>query len=217
MSFWNKITGSRPSAPRRPEPWGLYLGATVQFDTLPLRLHPHFHVALPEAEADGRLSLTAQGLIDLGDKCVCRFYTDHHTLLQFLLDGERIEEATLYVAHDAVYPDSPSRLNDWMGERGRMRAREMTLDGTAYHRVWDDPEQAFVTPVRYREDIYIDRNANSADSSIQQTAMLYARPIDEARTLGEYLLVTYEEHRGGENLISLMLGIDIDASVIKII
>lgn len=217
MSFWNKITGSRPSITQRPEPWGLYLGAMVQFDTLSLRLHPQFHVALPEAEADGRLTLTAQGLIELDGKRVCRFYTDHHTLLQFLLDGERIEEATLYVAHDAVYPDSASRLNDWIGERGRMRAREMTLDDITYHRLWDDPEQAYVAPVRYREDIYIDRNANFADNSIQQTAMLYARPIDEARTVGEYLLVTYEEHAGGDNLISLMLGIDVDASVVKII
>lgn len=216
MSLWSKLTENKARSFVLPEPWGLYLGAAVQIDTLPFRLYPEMKVGLPENEKDGVLLMVAQGLIDLGSKTVCRMYSENDTMLQFMLSGQHVEEATLFVAYDAFYPDSPSRLNEWVSSTGRIGALQYSLDDTLYQRVWDDPQAAQVSPVRYVEKIYTDRHATLEDRSIQQTAMLYARPINEDQTVGEYLLLTHEEHPDGAQLVSVMLGIDIDTTLIRV-
>lgn len=216
MSLWSKLTGDKAKGFVLPEPWGLYLGATAQIDTLPFRLHPEMMVCLPENEQDGMLALVAQGLIDLGDKSVCRMYSENDTMLQFMMSGQHVEEATLYVAHDAFYPDSQLRLNEWVGTSGRIGALTYSLGDTVYQRMWDDPQATQVSPVRYVEKVYTNRQATLEDRSIQQTAMLYARPLNKEQTIGEYLLLTHEEHSDGTQLVSVMLGIDIDTSLVRV-
>lgn len=216
MSLWNRITGEGKTKIVLPEPWGVYVGAALKLDTLPFRLHPELKMALPEDERDGDLIVVAMGMIDLDGKTVCRFYTESDSMVQFLMTGTEVEEATLYVAYDAYYPDTVARVEEWVGRNGRLGARDYELDGTVYQRLWDASDAMHVSPVRYQEKIYNDRDPSFVDRQIQQTAMLYGRPVNADRTVGEYLLATLEEHSNGSLLVSMMLGIDIDNSLIKL-
>ena len=86
-----------------PRPLGLRVGAAVDIDTLPLRMHADdIHVALPEET----LLIAAQGYVDLGDSTyVHRYYTADDVMIQVLtaagVDDRHIEEVTLYVPHES--------------------------------------------------------------------------------------------------------------------
>lgn len=215
MSLWNKILGEGKPKIVLPEPWGLYVGAAVQIDTLPIKLHTDLLMELPDPEKSGELILVALGVIDLEGKTVCRLYTENDTILQFLMTEDRVDEATLYVAYDAYYPDSEEQIDAWVGTRGKLGATEYELQGVRYRRLWDGSDAQHVTPIRYQEKIYTHRSPSLVDRVIQQTAMLYGRPL-KADNAGEYLLATFEEHPDGTSLVSMMLGIDLDSSIVKI-
>ena len=84
-------------------PLGLRIGAAVDVDTLPLRMHSHeLHVKLPEET----LIIVAQGYVDLGDSTYAhRYYTADNTMIQALtvagMEDEHVEELTLYVPYQS--------------------------------------------------------------------------------------------------------------------
>ena len=63
-------------------PLGLRMGAAVDIDTLPLRMHADdLHMPLP----DTTIIIVAQGYIDLCDGTyVHRYYAEDHTIIQVL-------------------------------------------------------------------------------------------------------------------------------------
>ena len=89
-------------------PFGLRIGAAVDIDTLPLRIHADdLHVELP----DETLLIVAQGYVELGDSTyVHRYYTSDDTMIQVLtvagMKDEHVEELTLFVPYKSYYPDS---------------------------------------------------------------------------------------------------------------
>jgi len=203
-----------------PAPLGLRIGASVEFDLLPIRMHQDsFRFALPIA--DQPMIVAAQGRFELDEGVrIHRFYSEESTMLQLLTRGSgelaNVEEITLYVPYECFYPDGEAQWSRWSGLNGRIGAPEFRLtDGTTYTRIWFDNEPGWVRPVRYTETVHDEPDPRSASRRIVQEAMLYGRHITDSER-AEYLLVAREE-TDGEASVSLMVGIDLDRSAMKIL
>ena len=198
-------------------PLGLRLGAAVDIDTLPLRMHAdELHVDLPE---ETKL-IVAQGFVDLGDDTYAhRYYAADDTMIQVLtargVEDEHVEEITLYVPYESYYPSTPKEWAQWTGDNGKIGAPSYRLDDeTVYGRIWFDDTDDHVDPVEFTEKIYDDPEAEQA-RSIHQKVMLFGRNL-EAGKKNEYLLVAVETH-DGETTVELMLGVDLEMTGLKAI
>lgn len=212
--------GDRSTLRVLPAPLGLRIGASVEFDLLPVRMNAAaFRFALPRE--DDPMIVTAQGRFELGEGMIVhRFYSDRSTMLQLLcrdLAGpdDLVEEITLYVPLESAYPENREQIHRWIGPHGRIGQPAFQLaDGTRYRRVWFDDEPGQATPVRYTEDVYDEPDATSRPRRVVQDAMLYSREIAPGRN--EYLLPAYE-NADGETSVTLMVGIDLDRSALKVL
>ena len=89
-------------------PFGLRIGAAVDIDTLPMRMHAaDLHIELPQET----MIIAAQGYIDLGDSAYThRYNTSADTMIQVLTVGgmeeQHVEELTLFVPYKSYYPDT---------------------------------------------------------------------------------------------------------------
>lgn len=198
-------------------PLGLRLGAAVDIDTLPLRMHAdELHVDLPE---ETKL-IVAQGFVDLGDDTYAhRYYAADDTMIQVLtargVEDEHVEEITLYVPYESYYPSSPTEWAQWTGDKGKLRAPSYRLDDeTVYGRIWFDDSDDHVDPVEFTEKVYDDPEAEQA-RSIHQKVMLFGRNL-EAGKKNEYLLAAIETH-DGETTVELMIGVDLEMTGLKVI
>ena len=198
-------------------PLGLRLGAAVDIDTLPLRMHAdELHVDLPE---ETKL-IVAQGFVDLGDDTYAhRYYAADDTMIQVLtargVEDEHVEEITLYVPYESYYPSSPTEWAQWTGDKGKLRAPSYRLDDeTVYGRIWFDDSDDHVDPVEFIEKVYDDPEAEQA-RSIHQKVMLFGRNL-EAGKKNEYLLAAVETH-DGETTVELMIGVDLEMTGLKVI
>ena len=198
-------------------PLGLRLGAAVDIDTLPLRMHAdELHVDLPE---ETKL-IVAQGFVDLGDDTYThRYYAADDTMIQVLtargVEDEHVEEITLYVPYESYYPSSPTEWAQWTGDKGKLRAPSYRLDDeTVYGRIWFDDSDDHVDPVEFTEKVYDDPEAEQA-RSIHQKVMLFGRNL-EAGKKNEYLLAAIETH-DGETTVELMIGVDLEMTGLKVI
>ncbi len=198
-------------------PLGLRLGAAVDIDTLPLRMHAdELHVDLPE---ETKL-IVAQGFVDLGDDTYAhRYYAADDTMIQVLtargVEDEHVEEITLYVPYESYYPSTPKEWAQWTGDNGKIGAPSYRLDDeTVYGRIWFDDTDDHVDPVEFTEKIYDDPEAEQA-RSIHQKVMLFGRNL-EAGKKNEYLLVAVETH-DGETTVELMIGVDLEMTGLKAI
>ena len=105
-----------------PTPLGLRIGAAVDIDTLPLRMHADdLHVELPEET----ILIVAQGFVDLGhDAYVHRYYSEEDTMIQVVtvngVEDQHVKEITLYVPHESIYPGSEGN-----GRSGSRRMAEL--------------------------------------------------------------------------------------------
>ena len=198
-------------------PLGLRLGAAVDIDTLPLRMHAdELHIDLPE---ETKL-IVAQGFVDLGgDTYVHRYYAGDDTMIQVLtahgVEDEHIEEITLYVPYKSYYPSTPEEWAPWTGDGGKLGAPSYRLDDeTEYSRIWFDDTDGHVDPVEFTEKIYDDPEADEA-RAIHQKVMLFGRNL-EAGKKNEYLLLAVESH-DGETTVELMVGVDLEITGLKAI
>lgn len=199
-----------------PRPLGLRVGAAVDIDTLPLRMHADdIHVALPEET----LLIAAQGYVDLGDSTyVHRYYTADDVMIQVLtaagVDDRHIEEVTLYVPHESHYPSGEGGWAQWTSHGGRIGAPAFRLeDGTEYRRIWFDTTRGYAEPVTFTEAIVEEDEADASD--VVHTAMLYGRNLQEGKK-NEYLLVSAEAY-AGEKTVELMIGVDLELAQLKVL
>ncbi|MEE8296908.1 MAG: DUF2491 family protein, partial [Hyphomicrobium sp.] len=197
-------------------PLGLRLGAAVDIDTLPLRMHAdELHIDLPE---ETKL-IVAQGFVDLGDDTyVHRFYAADDTMIQVLtahgVEDEHIEEVTLYVPYESFYPSTPEEWERWTGRGGKLGAPSYRLDDeTVYNRIWFDDFDGHVDPVEFTENVYDDPEADEA-RAIYQKVMLFGRNL-EAGKKNEYLLLAAESY-DGETTVELMVGADLEITGLKV-
>ena len=198
-------------------PFGLRIGAAVDIDTLPLRMHADdLHVKLPEET----MIIVAQGYVDLGDATyVHRYHTADDTMIQVLtvagMEDQHVEELTLYVPYKSYYPDSDGAWAQWTSKGGKLGAPTFRLDdGTEYSRIWFDTTEGYAEPVEYTEQVYEDPNSDEC-SDVFHKDMLYGRNL-EAGKKNEYLLVSVETYEG-ERTVELMVGVDLEFSTLKVI
>ena len=200
-----------------PTPFGLRIGAAVDIDTLPLRMHSDdLHVELPEAT----IMIVAQGYIDLGDGTyVHRYYNADNVMIQVLTVGgveeSHVKELTLFVPHQSLYPDSDGAWAQWTSNGGKLGAPKFHLDdGTEYSRVWFDTTEGHAKPVIFTESVYDDPDSDEC-SQITHALMLYGRNLEQGKK-NEYLLVSVESYEG-ERTVELMVGVDIETASLNVI
>jgi len=198
-------------------PFGLRIGAAVDIDTLPLRMHAEdLHVELPEET----MIIVAQGYIDLGDSTYShRYYTKDNAMIQVLtvsgMEEEHVEELTLFVPYRSYYPDSDGAWAQWTAEGGKLGARIFRLDdGTEYSRIWFDTSEGYAEPVQFTESVYEDPDSDECSNVFHQV-MLYGRNLDKGKK-NEYLLVSVEAYEG-ERAVELMVGVDLEFSNLRVI
>ena len=198
-------------------PLNLRIGAAVDIDTLPLRMHAEeIHVELPEET----LLIDAQGFVDLGDDSyVHRFYAGDEQLIQVLTvsgaEDQHVKEITLYVPYKSYYPNSPGEWAQWTETGGKLGARTFRLDdGTEYERLWFDTTEGHADPVGFTEYIYEDPDSNECRENYQQS-MLFGRNLEKDKK-NEYLLVIVDSYER-EKTVELMTGVDLELSQMNII
>ena len=146
-----------------PTPLGLRIGAAVDVDTLPLRMHAdELHVELPEET----LIIVAQGYVDLGDASHAhRYYTADDTMIQVLtvagMEDQHVEELTLFVPYRSYYPDGDGAWAQWTSKGGKLGAPTFRLeDGTEFSRIWFDTTEGYAAPVEFTESVYEDPDSD---------------------------------------------------------
>ncbi len=198
-------------------PFGLRIGAAVDIDTLPLRMHAaDLHVELPEET----MMIVAQGYVDLGDSTHAhRYYTSDETMIQVLtvagMEEQHVEELTLYVPYESHYPDSEGAWAQWTAQGGRLGAKMFRLDnGTEYSRIWFDTTEGHAEPVEFTESVYEDPESDEC-SQVFHKVMLDGRNLEKGKK-NEYLLISVEDYEG-EKTVELMIGVDLEFSSLKVI
>lgn len=199
-----------------PTPLGLRIGAAVDVDTLPLRMHAaDLRVELPEET----LLIAAQGYVELGDATFAhRYYAADDTMIQVLTVGgvkdQHIKEMTLYVPFKSYYPDSASAWSQWLGKDGKLGASTFRLDdGTEFNRIWFDETEDHAEPVTFTESVYEDPESDD-HSKISHQVMLFGRNLDAGKK-NEYLLVSAESYEG-QKTVELMVGVDLEFSGLRV-
>ena len=198
-------------------PFGLRIGAAVDIDTLPLRMHAaDLHVELPEET----MIIVAQGYIDLGDSSYAhRYYTSDDTMIQVLtvagMEDQHVEELTLFVPYKSYYPDSDGAWAQWTSKGGKIGAPKFRLDdGTEFSRLWFDTTEGHAELVEFTESVYENPDSDEC-SDVFHKVMLYGRNLEEGKK-NEYLLVSAESYEG-EQTVELMIGVDLELSTLKVI
>jgi Protein of unknown function (DUF2491) len=200
-----------------PTPLGLRIGAAVDVDTLPLRMHADdLHIELPEET----LIVVAQGYVDLGESTYAhRYYTADDTMIQVLtvagMEDEHVEELTLYVPYQSYYPDGDGAWAQWTSTGGKIGAPTFRLDdGTEFSRIWFDTTEGYAAFVEFTESVYEDPDSDK-HSDVFHKVMLYGRNLGVGQKT-EYLLVSVEAYEG-ERTVELMVGVDLEFSTLKVI
>jgi len=200
-----------------PTPLGLRIGAAVDVDTLPLRMHSRdLHINLPEET----LIIVAQGYVDLGESTYAhRYYTAEDTMIQVMtvagMEDEHVEELTLYVPYLSYYPEDDGAWAQWTATGGKIGALTFRLDdGSEFSRIWFDTTDGYAAPVELTESVYEDPDSDKHNDVLHKV-MLYGRNLETEKKT-EYLLVSVEAYEG-ERTVELMVGVDLDFSTLKVI
>ncbi len=111
--------------------------------------------------------------------------------------------------------ENREQIHRWVGPQGRIGAPEFRIaDGTRYRRIWFDGEPGPASPVRYTEEVFDEPDSFSRPRRIAQEAMLYGREVAPGRS--EYLLPALET-TDGESSVTVMVGIDLDRSAVRVL
>ncbi len=198
-------------------PLGLRIGAAVDIDTLPLRMHAdELHIELPEET----LIIVAQGYVDLGDASHAhRYYTADDTMIQVLtvagMEDQHVEELTLFVPYRSYYPDGDGAWAQWTSKGGKLGAPTFRLeDGSEFSRIWFDTTEGYAEPVEFTESVYEDPDSDEY-SNVFHKVMLYGRNLEKGKK-NEYLLVSVEAYEG-EQTVELMVGVDLEFYNLKVL
>ena len=217
------ISGAKPPEPvDRDLPLGLYVGASVDLDATPFILGgPALKIQLPGE----RNTVEAFGRINFASNILYRFYLkslpgDQESMLQIAVnkDGD-IEECRLFRSFDQVYPRLVDEWAFWLDENEGYigwSAFETKDDQTQYPRVWAANDPNHVPGFKFSETVFMDRYGQQVET-VNHTAMLYGRQINETHQIVEYMLVGAETHGSDQALINVLVGIDMMPLVLKVI
>lgn len=193
--------------PGVPELLNVTIGRSVEIDELAYKLWPEDCLVDISSPV---LSVVAQGHCDLGEGShLHRFYPEEDHLLLQMQGGDghentNIDEIMLWSYHDVTYPGSDAA---WKADFDAIRQPAFMLrDGEqsfAFERAWFDHSAEAQDPMTYWETVHDDRSGNEG-RRIYQTAMLYARRLDDGED--EFLLVNMEEPENGERCVTYMVG-----------
>ena len=199
-----------------PSPLNLRVGCAVELDFLPWKmLGEQLHCALPE----GLQIIEAAGFVDLGaGASLCRFYTSDDGFIQISTTGgyeaQHIDDIKFFVFTQTHNIASQSGVNLWVSDDGLIGKRQFQLDDTIYQRVWDEAVPDVIEPVRFTETVH-NRDSAIATYDVDHLAMLYQRSVsDDLRC--EYLLASLEFSGEDEATAVVSLGIDLDASSMRV-
>jgi hypothetical protein len=217
------LSGEKPPEPvDRNLPLGLYVGASVDLDATPFLLGG---AALKIKLPGERNTVEAFSRINFEGSTLYRFYLksmpgDQESMLQVAVDkGGGVEECRLFRSFDQVYPRQAEEWAFWLNEsEGYIGwpVFETKDDQTQYSRVWAANDPNHVPGFKFSETIFLDRYGQQVET-INHTAMLYGRTINETHQIVEYMLVGAEEHGSDQALINLLVGIDMMPLVLKVI
>jgi len=217
------ISGEKPPEPvDRNLPLGLYVGASLDLDATPFLLGG---AALKIKLPGERNTVEAFGRINFEGSALYRFYLksmpgDQESMLQVAVDkGGGVQECRLFRSFDQVYPSQAEEWAFWLDEKEGYigwPAFETKDDQTQYLRVWAANDPDHVPGFKFSETIFLDRYGQQVET-INHTAMLYGRTINETHQIVEYMWVGAEEHGSHQALINLLVGIDMMPLVLKVI
>lgn len=178
------------------------IGRQVRLDTLAWR-----RLDAPAFTLDAdTLEITAQGLIKLDDgSFVHRFYTDDELMLQAVsqaADGSDADDFTLFKPWTSTYPTSRADSDVFVGRMRRHAWSEPGLSG--FTRYWYEGDDSDQPPVSLWEAVYHERSGEPV-SHIEQTCMLYARPVEPDGV--ELLLALVMKPEGGDRTHEIMIGL----------
>lgn len=166
--------------PEPPELLGLRLGASLTIDPIKLDL---IQPALTIDGANPDQVIEAVGVVRLDQqRKIVRYYTDDEAFLQVQLDGEHIQELSLWYFFDSkgVIEADWQALLDHQVATGRYE-----LDGQIFNQSWQGEQVELLTETTYHRD--------GSVSETDQFCMAYYRDVDNPHLDIEMLLVSAEE------------------------
>jgi len=209
--FFGSSPEGTPAA--EPGPFGLTLNRAVSMDLLGLQLEKEsLALSLPSET----LIITGHGVARLDSQSIIhRFYDDRHTMLQVLCEGgtgdECIREIMLFRPWDTVSPMSDAEWRLWDGPSGKIGARQYSVDGYAFERVWGEPSTPWIQPSEFTETVQTD---DGCIRHIHQKVMPYKRDV---RSLRENLILSVERDLASPDpgAVILMIGYGLSPADIK--
>ncbi|MGL6312782.1 DUF2491 family protein [Vibrio sp. WXL103] len=178
--FGAKSTSDLTPRPGPPELLGLRLGASLTIDPIKLDL---IQPSLTIDGANPDQVIEAVGVVKLDlQRRIVRYYTDDEAFLQIQLDGEHIQELSLWYFFDTKGVIEA----DWQTLLERQVATgTYDLDGHTFEQSWQGEQVELLTETTYHRDGTV--------SETDQYCMAYFRNVDNPHLDIEMLLVSAEE------------------------
>lgn len=201
-------------------PLNIHMGGSIALDQSPFLVYGD---AITMDNPGRECLVSAYGTIEIMGSKVHRFYLEsreneeNKAVLQIVEGDDGLEECRLFTSLDEIYPSNSEEWAFWMDETEGYIGWPVFEDkeGNQYERVWDEEESGHVAPAEFTETVYLDR-FGEATATINHTAMLYGRWIDEENEVAEYMFLSAEQHSDDTALVQIFSGIDILPESIKI-
>jgi len=121
-----------------------------------------------------------------------------------------VEEIKLLRNFDQVMPENDEQWDEWLGDGGMIRDQVFVVeedDGSdvEFKRVWGEGQNA--EPISFTETIHTDPLGKDP-LTLENSAMLFGRMVNEEEELVEYLMVSAEEN-SDEASVRMLVGLDI--------
>ncbi|MGL6261515.1 DUF2491 family protein [Vibrio sp. WXL210] len=178
--FGAKSTPELTTRPGPPELLGLRLGASLTIDPIKLDL---IQTSLTIDGANPDQVIEAVGVVKLDlQRRIVRYYTDDEAFLQIQLDGEHIQELSLWYFFDTrgvIEADWQTLLES------QVATGTYDLDGHTFEQSWQGEQVELLTETTYHRDGTV--------SETDQFCMAYFRHVDNPHLDIEMLLVSAEE------------------------
>lgn len=203
-------------------PFDIHLGSSIEFDQSPYIVYGD---KLKLSSPGETCIVTALGKIELDASRVYRFYLydseneENTSMLQIVVDEDNseIEECRLFKTEDEIFPEDQNEWGFWLDEEEGYIGWHSFQDKTEniYQRIWGEEDAEREEPVSFSETVFLDKYGENV-STIDNTAMLYGRWIDEENEMAELILISAEESGDDSALVEIYAGIDILPGSFKI-
>lgn len=219
-SLKDKIKGRQQEPIDIGLPLDIHLGGSITLDPTPFLINGE---ALAMTNPGRNCIVKAYGRCSMAGSMVHRFYMESESdpnlepMLQIVTSQARIEECRIFTGRDEVFPESAEEWQFWLDESDGYIGWEVFEDKEehTYDRVWSRETQGRTSPLEFTETVYLDRFGETT-VTVNHSAMLYGRIINESDSTAEYLLISAESHSDDTAVVQLSAGIDIIPESLKI-